>query len=725
MIDIKCPTCSTQYRISDSQLANVTKLRCKKCNTVFQLRDQIKPQERSEAAPDAATLSFDLSKIQLDYPVSHQDDETLSHDAASNASPPQGHEMFGALFPEAAPPSETEEDVEIEDHISAPLQQPGPQSTDFSSFSFSFDQAESGEQELSESPTMDFSFSAAIPDEAPAAEEEGEGEGEQSEEPLEEGEESPSPGQNLDLHLGAVEIAENLTGELPITVAFDQQAEEASFPAYGTEEGVSDEYAALEEELSTCCIDSLAMGLSRCELCGRDLRGKDPRIAQELQKRRRQQLKQELSGANVQIGFSEEQLGEIQHRHVHVTEDFSDVEKALDDLASGTFHHTLKKKEAKKQFQKTLQKMGAGAIGLIILAGIVFLFLLPSHHEKLQARYKTLMEQEETDSETLVELFFDAILANDQDIFNQLSVISALPEYSSAKIITVGEEYEQTSIGIPGKKKEALEKEIVDIEEQIQEKSSLVQEYSAKNLSPSILEEKIATNQQKLMDIQQEFDQKDEDNRKKVDRLQADLQDIDRDLKKARDDIRKYIDKTDDVGKAIYNRAITNQQFLNEKKNKLLTQLREEQKKYQQLHADLEKEYHPQFRRLQERLTTEKALLREANQLQDKKNSPVVLLTKDIEQLSQTLTVRKEELEKTSAQLSQAVAFFAHQPEYQEIVNQQQEIEFSHVSKNVAATIKETKGGEGQISVVLKQYQALFPEGKTIQSRWLVEKIAK
>lgn len=717
MIDIKCPTCSTQYRLSDSQVANVTKLRCKKCNTVFQLREQLKSQERAEEAPpasEAATLAFDLSKIQLDYPQQ----KAPSSESSPDAFPSQAGNAFGVLFPESETSSESE-DVEIEDHISAPLQQQDAQNTDFSSFSFSFDQAQGEEQDLSDSPTMDFSFSAAIPE---TLEEEPTEEEQQADESIEQ--EEQTSGTNLEVPLGSVEITGEGAGSLPVTVTLEQPREE-KFPAYGVEEVVSDEYAALEEDLSTCCIDSLAMGLHRCELCGRDLQGRDPRVAQELQRRRRQQLKQELSGANVQIGFSEEQTGEAHGRHIHVTEDFSDVEKALDDLASGTFHQTLKKKEAKKQFQKMLRKLGAGIIGLLVLAGIMFIFLLPSTHEKLQARYNALMSQETTPPDELTDLFFDAIIAKDQEIFSQVSIMSAIPDYSSAKIITIGEEYEQMSIGIPGKKKLTLEKEIADIEEQIQEKSSLVQEYSAKNLSPSILEEKIATDEQKLAKAKQAFSENDAENRKKVDRLQADLQDIDRDLRKARDDIRKYIDKTDDVGKAIYNRAVSNQQFLSEKKEKVLRQLRQEQEKYQQLRAELDGEYQPQFRRLEERLATEEALLREANQLQDKQNSPVVLLTKEIERLSQDSTTKKEELEQVTAQLSQALAFFSHQPEYQDIMNQQQNIEFSHVSKNVAATVKDDKSREQQVSVILKQYQALFPDKKIVQSRWLVEKIAK
>lgn len=735
MIDIKCPKCSTQYRISDAQIANITKLRCKKCNTVFQLHEQLKPQSPPEEAPsasEAATLAFDLSKIPLTYPHAEQQETAslninggdLSFESAStedSSASPFG-DALSSLFPASETSSATEdEEIEIEDHISAPLSEHGSESSDFSSFSFSFDQAEGEGAEPSDESEMDNSFSAAIPDvpegeEGEASDENAEGEQEDAQE-LEES----SSGGSLDLSLGAVEISGDVGGGLPVT--FDHQAGDALL-SQAAEETLSDEYAALEEELSTCCVDSLAMGLPRCELCGKDLHGKDPRIAQELQKRRRQQLKQELSGGNVQIGFSEEQYGEASSRHVHVVEDFSDVEKALDDLASGTFHHTLKKKDAKKHFQKTIRKLIAGAIGLVILIGVIFVFLLPSKHEKLQARYNELMAQGEIAPDALVKLFFDAIIAKDQELFSRLSVMPALPAYSSAKIISIGEEYEKTSIGAPSKKKAALEQEIADIEGQIQEKSSLVQEYSAKNLSPTLLEEKIAADEQKLADLKQEFDGKDVENRKKIDRLQADLQGLDQDLKKARDDVRKYIDKTDDVGKAIYKRAVSNQEFLTAKKDKLLAQLREEQKKYGQLHDELEEEYHPQFLRIEERLATERSLLREANQLQDKKNSPVVVLTKEIEQLSQIQAAKKEGLAQVNAALSQALAFFANQPEHQTLA-QQQDIEFSHVSKNVAAIVKDENSGEQQISVVLKRYQAVVPENATVQSPWLVEKISQ
>ena len=731
MADIICPSCSTQYRISDEQLAKVSKLRCKKCNTVFQWQDHV--QSAEEEAP---TLTYDASK--LGQPPSEPEEEASAQESSLNfplgdmsldiSSSEMAGGGFGKGFGSFFSDEEEETaagDEEIQDHISAPIQPQSGGDQNFSSFNFSFGDGSEAEPSAEE-PSEDFSFSAAVPEGMPEGEEGEEGSGEegepeamQSEEAEQEAEAPQAVG--LDLSLGAVEIGGE-TVAMPADSAQEHAAEESalsSAPAL-EEQQAAQEYAP-EEELSPCCIDSLAMGLPRCELCGKDLQGKDRRMALELQKRRRQQLKQELSGGSVQVGFSEEQLEAAGH-HVHVAEDFSDVEKALDDLASGTFHHAVKKKASKKQLQKTLKTLMAGAVGLVLLAGVVFWTLIPSAHEQLQKRYDTLSAAQETNPKTLVELFFDAAIAKDADIFRRLTIMPDMPAIASGKVLNVGEEYEAASIGTPGRRKDELEKEINMLEQQIKQQSALLDEYSSKNLSPTLLQERIEGDQQKLVEATDEFNAQDAELRKKLDSLEDDVREVDANLKKCRQDLRKYISDATEVGKAIYNASVKNQKFLEDKMAKLILQHQREDKKYKKARSELEQKFQPEFVRLQERIKSQKALLREANLLQDKQESPVVVLNKEIEKLSHALDEKKKELEQISAQLSAAMAFFTNADAQQRLAQQQAVTEFRHVSKNVAALVKMERGKEQQMSLVLKRYQAVNPS-ETIESQWLVEKM--
>ena len=91
--------------------------------------------------------------------------------------------------------------------------------------------------------------------------------------------------------------------------------------------------------------------------------------------------------------------------------------------------------------------------------------------------------------------------------------------------------------------------------------------------------------------------------------------------------------------------------------------------------------------------------------------------------MTQAMIVKKEDFEDTKTQLDQALAFF-EMNERGQIAAKKQDTELVHVSKNVAASIKVGGSLEQQVSIVLKHYQAIFPD-KTLESDWLVEKIAK
>jgi hypothetical protein len=453
------------------------------------------------------------------------------------------------------------------------------------------------------------------------------------------------------------------------------------------------------------------------------LTGKDQAFAQELQHERRQQLKEELIAGEVQVGFSEELSESQSQAQLHTSEDFSDVEQALDALADGTFHHKIKKKQAKKTFAKKLKMAGVGLLILLAIGGLVNVFLLPSSHEKLQARYEELIVQENVDAGQLVQLFFDATIKQDLDIFSKLTILPTMPEITYGKVLNVGEEYEKNSLGVLGEEIAELEQTITNLEQENSDKTLLLQEYSAKNLSPGIIEDRIEQNEKKLAALQKEFEEKNAEISKKLSRLQQDLQDTEQEIVENREISRKYIDAIDTVGKALYENSVTKQQFLTDKKGKLQLQIQQEDAKYRKLRQDLEAEYDPQFSKLEERLKNEKVLYREATLLQDKEHSPVVVLTKELEQLTQTLIHKKEELERAQRQFSSALAFFDPH-ERAQIANEQQHAEFLHVSKNVAASVKIGGSREQQVSIVMKRYQAVLPD-KTFTGKWLVEKLAK
>ena len=144
MADIICPSCSTQYRISHEQLAKVSKLRCKKCNTVFQWQDHV--QSAEEEAP---TLTYDASK--LGQPPSEPEEEASAQESSLNfplgdmsldiSSSEMAGGGFGKGFGSFFSDEEEETaagDEEIQDHISAPIQPQSGGDQNFSSFNFSF-----------------------------------------------------------------------------------------------------------------------------------------------------------------------------------------------------------------------------------------------------------------------------------------------------------------------------------------------------------------------------------------------------------------------------------------------------------------------------------------------------------------------------------------------------------------------------------------------------------
>ena len=755
MATIVCPACSAQYRISDEKISEKSRLRCKKCGTVFRLHDTIKladesspehetppsqpvrqtePHKPVQPLSEDHTLEFDLAAIQLHTPSSVQETETpppqenLSvdmnlGDMALDFGMPsrvdsEGETLsFGPLIPaDEETPSGGEE---LHDHIAEiSIDQSNP---NLSGFLFGGDDQQ-GQPDKSADDNLDFSFSANIPEgSGEEGEENVEGEEGFTDEDLEESQASPTDqelGGELKLGVPEEEIAAPAVEAQEPSISSKPEAQPAELEQPQPEEALP------EEDLKTCCIDSLAMGLLRCEICGRNLKDKH-QYAYELQRQRRQQLREELVKAEVQIGFSEEQYeSDAGEMRVSPAEDFSDVERALDALADGSFQESIKKKEAKQTVAKTLKMIVVIGVAVVVVVAGVFWYLLPSSHEKLAARYEELMAQQEVEPTSLVRLFLDAAIENDEEIFRKITVMNTLPEITSGKILSAGDEYEKTSIGSPGQKISSLKEEIAALEKQISDKTKLLNEYSSKNFSPAALEETMKSLEKKIDTLKAEFEAKDAENAKKLKGLQRELAETQDEIQKNQEFSRKYLDATDTVGKALYTNSVTKLRSLAEQKARIETQIQQENTAYQQRNQELKAEYAPQFSDLETRVAETKAMLHEASLLQDANKSPVVILSKELEQLTQAIIDKKSALEQAEYQLKEALGFFLSPEKKNQIVNEQNSAEFFHVSKNVAALIKVGKSSEQQVSIVLKRYEAIVSNA-TLQSNWLIEKIAK
>ena len=695
MAVIVCPSCSTKYRISDAQLSKASRMRCKKCDAFFRVQEHIEAQESEDIGrsakhtPNSRLPSHDLSDLQLEQPT------------------PQGSES-----------SESQEDLSLDVNL-------GDITLDFGTENdalqdnieigekISFAESDGNEPSLSSAMTqsLDFAFSASIPE----VEDEGEQEEDDRLEEFLPSTEMDAQKISLD-ELASDRASENQT----MTAPEDRSKEEFSHDYEPADRVGTDQ----QEVLPVCCIDSLAMGLSRCEICGRNLAGKDPVVAQELKQQRKQQLKSELIQAEVQVGFSEEQAISGTELEQGPAEDFSDVERALDALADGSFHEAIRKQEAKKTLTRTLQLLGGAVVVLGLLVGVIIWFLLPSSHEKLVSRYEKLMAHQEPDSRELVALFFDAAIEKDLEIFRQLSIMRTIPNITYGKVLRVGEEYGKISIGKLGETMVILQAEIASLGEKRQEKEKVLNEYMAKNLSPNLIQESLNSLTEKLNALQLAFDSKETESKRKLVGLQRDLEAIEQRLKDDQEKIQKYIDATDEQLKAVYIASVRNQKTLSEKKGKLIIQIQQEDREHRQRMKDLTIEYEPRFSYLQERLNAERERLEEAMLLQDDQKSPVTLLPREIEQLTKTITEKQDQLQENERQFQEALKFFTDTNEKSQITKNQANAEFISVNKDVTASIKIGGSTEQQVSIVLIRYRVIVAD-KTFDSVWFVENIAK
>lgn len=753
MAVIVCPICSTRYRVTDAQLSKASRLKCKKCKTVFPVSDNIK-DEQTDSVPEAGSVpevgsvpeSGGASSFgNLEFPGSPtpqtrpndseasenfapdggSDEMTLdfnfSSDSRQTSVAPTLDFSFSAITPDPSSQSEDREEVAIEDHISNSLHN-GQGHLDVGLGGLALTGGPNdGETTLSmDGGSLDFSFSAVMPETPPDA---GEEEGARSD-----------AGEIQDLSLGldlgplpddATMTMSDSTSGTSASLNLDISLTEGSGEAVG---GRASGYAAGvqgedvrgdQEPLDTCCVDSLAMGMTTCELCGRNLQGVD---SQQFLKQRHEQLRSELPEGESHVGFS----GESGPASIPIPgdEDFSDVERALDALADGTFEKEIKKREAHKHRGKRLKFIGVGAVlGVILIIG-AGVMLLPSGHERLLGQYEDLMNRPEIDPKMLVELFFDAAARQDHDIFQKISVMPTMPDITGGSVVNVGEEYEHTSLGQLGKDVATLETELATLQATYQSTEKQWKEASAVDLSPNMVKGNIDQLLQKQASLQAEFDEKEQESFQKTNGLEADIREAEQELEINRQRAQQYIDATDKQGKAMYTASIRNQQSLSDKLGKLEGLLADERLSHANRMRALEAEYTPQFQKFAEDIAVRQALYEKAVLYADSEKSPLIVLDAELKALKNTIAEAEQTLKQKQEQLALVFDFFKRQDRRQQAEQSRNDAEFTHVSMNVVASVKFRGAGKQQVPIILKRYQAVVGD-QTIQGDWVVESILR
>jgi hypothetical protein len=723
-------------------LSKASRLKCKKCKTVFPVSDNIKSDEAespaapsiSEDSPSSGSLDLPGSQESPESSAQSADDRTLDFNFSSanseDTAAPTLDFSFSAEQPEEPPEDNGEESVELQDHIADSLHSDqGQLNVGLGGLSLEGG-PDDGETTLSMdgSSSLDFSFNAVIPEAPPEGDEEAAlddngGAEEGGMQDLSLGLDLGAPPDDATMTMSDTSSSMNLDISLNEMPPEEGAADDVGAEAEAGYDGGPMEGYDTQEPLDTCCVDSLAMGMPTCELCGRDLQGLEDH---EFVKQRREQLREELPEGESHIGFSDERATETHQASIAPSEDedFSDVEKALDALADGSFEKEIKKREAKKHRGKRLKLMGAGVVLGLIAVIVVGTMLLPSSQERLTNKYQELMAQPEVEPKALVTLFLDAVAKQNQDIFQKVSVMPTMPDITGGSVETLGEDYERTSLGQLGNEVAGLEAELASLQAKYESTEKQWQEASSVDLSPNLINGNIEQLLKKQAALQAEFDEKVQDSSTKTQRLEADIQEAEDDLELNRQRADQYLDATDRQGKAMYTASVRNQQSLSEKLGKLEALLADDRLSHAKRLEDLHAEYDPQFKKFTDDLEVQQALYEKAVLYTDDKNSPLIVLDKELKETKSAINEATKVLEEKQQQLSTVFDFFKRPDRRQQVEQHRNEAEFVHVSKNVLTSVKFRGAGKAKVPIVLKRYQAIVGE-QTIQGDWVVEAVLR
>ena len=101
-----------------------------------------------------------------------------------------------------------------------------------------------------------------------------------------------------------------------------------------------------------------------------------------------------------------------------------------------------------------------------------------------------------------------------------------------------------------------------------------------------------------------------------------------------------------------------------------------------------------------------------------------MVLDKELKELKSAINETEQVLREKQQQFDVVLTYFTRPQQRRQVEQQQHEAEFSHVSKNVMASVKFQGAGKQKVPIVLKRYQAIIGD-QTIQGDWVVEAILR
>ena len=373
-----------------------------------------------------------------------------------------------------------------------------------------------------------------------------------------------------------------------------------------------------------------------------------------------------------------------------------------------SLHNKLK--ETLKKIQRIIVAQRIKIIGVIIggivliVSTLTFWVTIPSNYEKLLSRYNEITLQPEVHPKDIANLFLETVIKQEQRIFARLSVMQTMPEITEGQVISIGNEYDRTSVGCIGEKIQILKEKIATIEQSIEEKENYLQKKFFGIPSIESIEKEIQSLKAESSALQAEFEEKRTKSENDLIKLSENRIVIDQKIYENQEAIKKYIDATDQVGKAIYENSITKQSDLNTKKQNIEADL--EQKKM--IQHGLETRYITDSSKLQQQLENREAFYDKIKELIDLQN---------------TLEKQKILVDNAEMELLSVLVYFKRDHQRQLVEKDRNIARFNYVRKDVTALVKFKATPEQNISIIMKRYQATIGE-KIIQGNWVIEKLA-
>jgi hypothetical protein len=478
--------------------------------------------------------------------------------------------------------------------------------------------------------------------------------------------------------------------------------------------GDSTDVQSEEQVLSSCCIESLSLGRDTCYICSRKLDSHDPLVAKALKGMQAQQVRERTSASTSTVSFSKPGIDKtVKFPSVaKPTEDFSDLEQALETVGEAGSGTTIQKKLAKKK------NMLIPA--LIVLAGLLGLgglakFLLPSPHEKLMKQYKQITRNGEPGPEEIVRLGILTAKYNDKKILPEISNAS-LPKISEGSLLRVDTPYDQEDLGNVIQKKTDLQETIKSHEEQILVKTQQLKTLETHKGSARNIKDSLDKARADLKDLTTAYESKKKESITKVTTLQDKLKSLREDVVKAIQAQKDNVDRTDDIGKALYRSSVQREKTLRDQianTEDIFKTTQSEQQKYRET---LDEEYNPKIEMLRKTMTDLEKQLESAENLEDPARSPIERLKNEISKLDLEIPSLKQQVNDLESLLKDALVYFKN-PEQGQVISNDPSCGLSSSKRDAFIDI------QGRQSIwVLKRYEAKCQD-KVLQSRWLITQV--